>query len=238
METTLPSTRIVLLCVLLGVLALGWFGWRKYSSLRHPAESPSAAITKQPVNFTTRTFDPSNPPSDLPAMTPGENAECDSDFESNASVAGQTQPTDATHAILTITKVRMTLQLNITIWLPTGVTPHVVEHEEGHLQISEAYYRTADKVAARIAAGFLDRQVEITGNDLNAESNKALELMAHEITATYEKELNPEPAQLLYDSITDHSRNEVVAKDAVAHALKNVTIESARPENSDRRPAT
>jgi hypothetical protein len=39
-------------------------------------------------------------------------------------------------------------------------------------------------------------------------------------------ELNPEPTQLLYDTITDHGRNEVVVRDAVAHALKNVTIES------------
>jgi hypothetical protein len=31
---------------------------------------------------------------------------------------------------------------------------------------------------------------------------------------------------LLYDGITDHGRNEVVVKDAVAHALKNVSIES------------
>jgi len=52
---------------------------------------------------------------------------------------------------------------------------------------------------------------------------------ATEITEEYNKELNPEPAQLLYDTITDHSRNEVVVKDAVAHALKNVSVESRQP---------
>ena len=40
-----------------------------------------------------------------------------------------------------------------------------------------------------------------------------------------QKELDPNPAQLLYDSITDHARNEVAVQDAVAHALKNVSIE-------------
>ena len=39
--------------------------------------------------------------------------------------------------------------------------------------------------------------------------------------------------QLLYDSITDHSRNEVVVKDAVDHAIKNVSIESAQPKSPD-----
>jgi hypothetical protein len=39
--------------------------------------------------------------------------------------------------------------------------------------------------------------------------------------------LNPDPTQQLYDSITNHSRNEVDAKDAVAHAIKNVAMEGS-----------
>ena len=162
-------------------------------------------------------------------MTPGENAECDSDFGSNANVAGQTRRTDATHATLTVTQIKVTLQLNITIWVPTDVTPHVIEHEEGHRQISEYYYQTADKLAARIASDYMGKQVEITGTDLNAASMEALKQMGSEITEEYDRELNPEPTQLLYDSITDHSRNEVAVQDAVDHALKNVSMESPQP---------
>jgi len=139
--------------------------------------------------------------------------------------AGKTRRTDATHATVTITQVKVTLQLNITIWAPIGATQHVIEHEEGHREISEYYYQTADKLAEGIAATYIGKQVEITGTDLDAESSKALQQMATNITDEYDKELNPGPTQLLYDAITDHSRNEVVAKDAVAHALKNVTIE-------------
>jgi hypothetical protein len=43
--------------------------------------------------------------------------------------------------------------------------------------------------------------------------------MGDEITQEYNKELNPEPAQLRYDDITDHSRNDVSAKDAVSQVL-------------------
>src|SRR6267378_4183647 len=50
-------------------------------------------------------------------------------------------------ANLTITQITVTLQLNINIWVPTGVTQHVIEHEEGHRQVSEYYYQTADKLA-------------------------------------------------------------------------------------------
>jgi hypothetical protein len=49
-----------------------------------------------------------------------------------------------------------------------------------------------------------------------------LEQIATDITAEYNKELDPAPTQLLYDAITDHSRNEVVVKDAVAAAIKNL----------------
>lgn len=165
----------------------------------------------------------------MPPLGSGENAECDSDFRSSASVRGESRPTDATHATVTITHITLTLQLNINIWVPTGVTQHVIEHEDGHRQISEFYYQTADQLAERIASTYLGKQVEITGTDLNAESSKTLQEMAAEITEEYNKELNPGPTQLLYDAITDHGRNEVVVKDAVAHALKNISIESPQP---------
>jgi hypothetical protein len=165
----------------------------------------------------------------MPPLSHGENAECDSNFLSSASVHGETRPIDATHATVTVTHINVTLQLQINIWVPIGVTPRVIEHEDGHRQISESYYQTADQLAARISAAYMGKQIEITGADLGAESSKMLQQMATEITDEYNRELNPGPAQLLYDSITDHGRNEVVVKDAVTHALKNTAIDSAQP---------
>jgi hypothetical protein len=224
--------RSIVLCALLGVLIFGWFSWRDLSSRRQLRETSEPTISKQPVNFANRTFDPAASPSDMPPLTGGENAACESTFLSNASVDGQTQQRDATHATVTITQIKVTLELNITIWVPADVTQHVIEHEEGHRQISEHYYQTADKLAERIAATYLGKQVDIAGTDLDAQSNKLLQQTAADITDEYNKELNPEPTQLLYDAITDHSRNEVVAKDAVSHALKNVAIEGTQAGES------
>jgi hypothetical protein len=225
-EAPLTSRISIGLCVLLGGLLFGWLAWRGSSSPRPSAEAPAPTITKQPIAFANHTFDPAAPPAEMPPLAHGENAECDSNFLSSASVHGETRPIDATHANVTITQVNLTLQLNINIWVPTGVTQHVIEHEDGHRQISESYYQTADRLAARIAAAYMGKQIEISGADLNAESSKMLKQMAAEITDEYGRELNPGPAQLLYDSITDHGRNDVVVKDAVAHALKNTAIES------------
>jgi hypothetical protein len=222
------------LCLLLGLFVLGWLSWRDAPSRRQLKETADPIISKQPVNFVSRTFDPASPPSDMPPLTAGENAECVSDFISNANVAGQTLRRDATHGTVTVSSIKMTLQLNITIWVPTGVTPHVIEHEEGHRQISEYYYQTSDKIAERVASTYVGKQIEVTGADLNAESMKALKQMAAEISDEYDRELNTEPTQLLYDSITDHSRNEVAVQDAVDHALKNVSVESTQPASPEQ----
>jgi hypothetical protein len=215
------------LCVLLGGLIVGSLVWRDVPAQRQLGESAKPIIDKHPVNFANRTFDPDSPPAEMPPLTTGENAECVSDFGSNAIVGGQPRRTDATHGTMTITQVTVKLQLNITVWVPTGVTQHVIDHEEGHRQISEFYYQNADKLAERIAAAYLGKEVQLTGEDLNAESHKALQQLGSEITDEYNRELDPGPTQLLYDAITDHSRNEVVAQEAVDHALKNISMESA-----------
>jgi len=205
----------------------GWLGWgwlrgRDASSPGQPKETPGPAINKQPVTFANRTFDPAAPPADMPPLPAGEVAECDSNFQSDARVGGQSRQTDATHAIVTITQINVTLQLTVTIWVPSEATQHVLEHEEGHRQISEYYYQTADKVAERVAAPYMGKEVAITGADLQAVFRNLLQQMGAEITEEYNKELNPEAAQLRYDDITDHSRNEVAAQDGVAQVLNNI----------------
>jgi hypothetical protein len=224
-ETTLPSRRCISASVLFAALP-GLLSCWILSCNRPPNEPPAVTINKQAVNFASRTFDPAHPPSDMPPLTEGEYAACVSDFLSNATVAGQSRQSDATHATIAVTHIKMDLQLNLTIWEPNGASDRVTEHEEGHRQIAEYYYQTADKLAERIATTYVGRQVEIAGTDLQAESNKFLQQTAAAITADYSRELNPAPAQLLYDSITEHSRNEVGVKNAVEHAIKNAAIES------------
>ena len=225
----MSSRRSVLLCVTLGGLIFVWLGWWYHSSQQQARETPPATIDRRPVSFANRTFDPASPPADMPPLAAGEQAACDSNFLSNTSVGGQTQQTDATHALVTITQINVTLQLNITIWAPANVTAHVIEHEEGHRQIAEYYYRTAGELAQRIASTYMGEKVEVQGTDLSAESTKLFEQVATEITDEYSKELNPGPTQLLYDGITDHGRNEVIVKDAVASAINNAAVTSPQP---------
>ena len=225
------SRSLFVLGLFLAVLA-AWLTWRGFSPQPQLRKALAPTINRQPVVVVNHTFDPSAPPAEMPPLVPGEIAACDSNFVSLANVAGESQRSDATHATVTITKINVTLQLVINIWVPTDATQKVIQHEGGHRQISEYYYQTADTLAVRIAAQYLGRQVDITGADLSSESSKMLQQVAREVTDKYNLELNPGPTQLLYDDITDHGRNEVAVQDAVAHAIKNVAIESPQPTTS------
>ena len=229
----MSAPRLIPVYLLLGWTVVVCFGCR--SGTQSPSQSQTLAtqtpiqVTKEPVNFVMRTFDPSAPPPDMPPLSEGEVAVCDSNFTSNAALSGKNHRIDSTHATLTITGAKVTLQANITIWTPVGASEHVVEHEQGHRQISEYYYRTADKVAEQVAETYIGRQIPVAGTDLNGQASAALSELAHEFTDEYGKQLNPDPAQELYDTITDHSRNETPVSDAVANALKDAEITAPHP---------
>jgi hypothetical protein len=188
-------------------------------------------ITKLPAGYAAHKFDPATPPANMPPLHPGEAAVCDADFIARSSVRAQPRRTDATHGMLTVTQVMMTLQLQTNVWVPVDAPQTIADHEEGHREIAEYYYQTADKLAERIAASYIGKRVEVTGDDLDVASNQKLLEIATEITDEYTKEINSNPTQLLYENITDHSRNGVIAKDAVEHAIKNASVEATPNAN-------
>jgi hypothetical protein len=229
-----PLRNLILLMIFLGLLVVGWLAWKLVAARQQPVAAADVAVTKLPVSVASHTFDPAAPPPEMPQLAASETAVCDSNFLSSAIVGGQTHTTDATHATLAVTHVKVTLQLTINLWLPAKAPQILIDHEEGHRQISENIYQTADKLIERIAAAYIGKRVEITGTDFDAESRNVLHQLASEITDEYNRELSPNRPQLLYDSITDHARNGVIARDAVDHVLKNASVEAADPPAAPR----
>jgi hypothetical protein len=206
--------------LLVAVLLLGWSqGWLRSSWRKQERAGEETIIDKQPVAFAQHTFDPAAPPPDMPPLGEGEEAECDSDFLSNASVSGRVKKLGPSDAVITVTGVKITLQLKINVWIPAGAAERIVEHEQGHRKISEAYYLNADRVAARIGAAYIGKQVSVSG-DPDSECSKALQQLGAAITAEYNGQLNPGPAQQRFDDLTDYSRNDQDAKEAVLEALQ------------------
>jgi hypothetical protein len=205
---------------LLGVLFIVALTLWHLSSRKPDAASSTPQIVKHAATVTRRSFDPSAPPADMPPLVAPETAECDTNYISDASVSGRSRRLDATHVEVTVTGLKVTLELKINIWLPEGATQQVIEHEEGHQQISEHYYRDADKVAEKVAAEHIGETVSVSGSDLDSEINTALQKIGAEVATEYNRRLNPNAAQQRYDDITDHSRYDIAASDAVVRALK------------------
>ena len=212
--------KFVVRFVLLGLLVVATLVLWHLSSRRAEVTALKPLIDKRAVVVARHTFDPAAQPAEMPPLVAPETAECDTDFISNASVSGRSKKLDSTHAEVTVTGVKVTLELKINIWVPEGATQQVIEHEEGHRQISEYSYHHADKVARQIAAEHIGEKMSVSGSDLEAVINAALQKIGAEITAEYNRKLNPNAVQQRYDDITDHSRYDIAASDAVARVLK------------------
>ena len=124
----------ITMCLFVAALLLAGFAWHRYATSGQLPELAKPVIDKRPVTFVQRSFDPAHPPSDMPPLGEGEEAECDSNFISDANVSGRMQKIDSTSATVTVTQVKVTLQLRITIWVPNGATQHIIEHEEGTVE--------------------------------------------------------------------------------------------------------
>ncbi|HSI32410.1 MAG TPA: hypothetical protein VK986_02380, partial [Tepidisphaeraceae bacterium] len=104
-------------------------------------------------------FDPKKPPVLDPPFKPGEAAACLYRFEVDADVAFATRPRRAVPGSkgeppvdVVISGLTVRLKLAITIWLPTGASDRLKEHEEGHRRLAEAYYAKAEQYARAQAA--------------------------------------------------------------------------------------
>ncbi|MBH0195975.1 MAG: hypothetical protein HP494_10375 [Nitrospira sp.] len=192
------------------------------------AASSQVEIVKNQAQVGTRYFDPNSPPGDRPPLRGSEEAVCVGDFLSDTSIGGQVGQIDSTHAKVTINRIKVTLQLNVTTWLPNNPRKWTVEHEEGHRQISEYYYRNADVVARRVAEPYIGKMFEVSGPDLHQALNAAIDTFAKEITNEYNRQMPVETTQDRYDAITEHSRKEISIPDAVARALQETYPEAAK----------
>ena len=193
------------------------------------SEQPQVEIVKKPARISIRYFDPTHPPSDRPPLTGSEEAVSVGDFLSDASVGGKVLQIDATHAKATINRIKVTLQLNITTWLPNNPQKRTVEHEAGHRQISAYYYRNAEAIARRIAEPYFGKTIDLSGADMRNALGAAMDKIADDITSEYKRQMPVETTQDRYDTITTQNRNEVSVPDAVAQALKETYPEPAEP---------
>lgn len=217
------------------------------------AASADVKVEKRPATVEYKTFDPASPPAGMPAVAAGEHGvtvwelPCDVNFMAEATQ--RVMPNDKSFVTYRVRQVAVTLSLKVVVWLPAGAGERLKAHQEGHRQIAERAYETAD-AQARQAAGKIDgRRVGGEGPSLEVAGKKAADLVSGlngQLTAAYRDAVivPTTRVQEIYDDLTAHGAKatpDVVA--AVKSAFEQQAIEAKRrpkgsPATAAARPAT
>jgi len=185
------------------------------------AKDEDLVVRKSSATIVLRTFDPKYPPKDMPPLKGDEAAVTESSFGCAVQVEVETTKSEDQQGKSKIVAIHADLRLDVTEWLPKGVSAKIRNHEDGHRAISEVFYADAEKVAREIAKKYVGRELKVKSGDIDAASKQAAGEYCEEYLGAVEKP--SQKAQEQYDSLTDHGRNKVPENKAV-----NKAVESAK----------
>jgi hypothetical protein len=203
------------------------------------ASAQEVRVERAPVVVERRTFDPRNPPADMPPLKGREVALAQSSFSCAASANYDVTTTtprrrggrEPARCAATIRSLDVRLDLRVTIWLPERVRRKVVVHEEGHREITERVYAEAEEAVRARAAALLGRTFISTGPDSVAEeavtrATQELSTECLDATAGRASQLND-----TYDALTNHGQNRSLSEE---DAIRIAFDREARREQQAR----
>lgn len=190
------------------------------------------SVQIQPAQVERRTFDPKNPPAEMPKLTPPEAALCAFGLKCNVEARVTAKQTAFNSSPPVISDLNLVTTLQITIWLPTNSTPKLNAHEEAHRQIYDHYYATAEAVARDLGKKTIGlrlhspfKQEKAWRNELNGIQQELIDAFMHRMTRRCSL------AQELFDAATEHGTNGVPEDRAVERAIAAASPSSADTGN-------
>ena len=174
-------------------------------------------VTVQPPNITRRTFDPKNPPPEMPKLKPPEVGTCVYSFRCTADMEVQGPVGKPAR----LTGIQVTTNLTITLWTPDIGPRKILDHEEAHRAICEVYYGRAEEIARKFAEQQLSRTFTASASDKGAIDAELADVQ-EKVLAGYlgETAKRCDFAQARFDAITQHSISPIDESTAIKQALK------------------
>ena len=197
----------------------------------------AVTVQKKPAVVEHRTFDPNNKPAEMPPLKAGELAVTSSQFDCAAEVQlapRRSKTRGGKHSLsYTVHGVKMMIELKVVVWNPTNASERLKAHEEGHREISETIYKTAE-AHAKAAAQKLDGRRVVGEGDTPAAATKA----ADEAMQAANKQVCEEymeltsrkgvRVQVIYDDLTGHGTKPIGEKEAIQQAFAKEAEEQRR----------
>lgn len=156
----------------------------------------------------------------MPKLTGAEAGDCNFQVTCDSGMGFLVDTIDPHTVEVEVDSVDVVLSLPITVWVGIGTPPKLGQHEEGHRQICEDYYKGADVIARDLARKMIGRKARATGRDKKEAQDKAQGQLLSEYNAAYMVAVRDRMlhAQQHYDLITIHGLKPIAEKDAIAQA--------------------
>ena len=191
-------------------------------------------VRAEPPHIVRRTFDPRNPPPEMPKLKPPEVGTCVYSF----ACTSETEIRGLRGRPARVTGIEVVARLTITLWTPLGGAPNILRHEEGHRAICEVYYGTAESTARELAQLEIGQMLH-SSVDQKAAVGAELKTIQDRLLAAFLEGTASrcEYAQTRFDAITDHSRNPVPESTAIKRAIAEEKTRYALTAPDRSRPA-
>jgi hypothetical protein len=183
-------------------------------------EEHPITVTQQPPKIVRRSFDIKHPPRDLPKISSNEAGDCNFQTTCDAGMGFLVDTIDPHTVEVEVDSMDIVLSLPITVWVGNGTPPKLGQHEEGHRQIAEDYYKGADVIARDLAKEMIGKKARATGRNKQEAQEKAQQQLLTEYNTAYMHAVRDRMlhAQQHYDLITAHGMKPIAEKDAIAQA--------------------
>lgn len=204
------------------------------------ASSP-VVITKAPPQIKTKIFDKGMRP---PEARNEEHNDCANTNwrygftpELAFTLNSRKRVVEGEQVSIKITKVKIGLTLEITMWLPEKASQDVIEHEKGHAAICLDNYKQAEKLASEVAMPFVNKEIVAVGPDFQTTLKELRTQVTQEMGRKYREE-TVDKANItsgLYDQMTvkEHAAadvNQRVADAELEYTRIWPTIKAKRDE--------
>jgi len=172
----------------------------------------NVTIEKKPPAVEHKTFDPADPPKEMPPLNAGESAVTESRFECKVELNYQEGKHERHDGKCTssvqVQSVRAVLELRVIIWLPQQAPAKLSAHEEGHRRIAERVYRDAEKAAREVGRQLDGTTVIGTAETCAAAERQATQDAASRFCQAYMDRTAAVVGKVgdRYDELTSHGR--------------------------------
>lgn len=178
------------------------------------ARTPAVVIDIAPAKIERRTFDPANPPAEMPTLVPPEVGTCVYQF----GCVTEAQAEGSRVRTARVTQIELRATLTVTLWTPVNGPAKILAHEEAHREICEYYYDNARRVGRQLAERAIGTALRAkTRVDMEAE----LDLLQKQLIRRFlnETATRCDVAQARFDAITQHSMNSIAEEIAITRAI-------------------